>query len=491
MEHHRHLEIIPAAALWTTFVLALVLSLVRPIWAIYFIIVFDLLWLFRVLYFITYLLIAWRKYRSALRRDWFIEARALPGFEKIRHLIFFPTYKEPYAVIESTLRSLLTSDYPHERLTVVLGGEERDQENFERIAEQVRATFGAQFGELITTIHPQNLPNEIPGKGANMNWMGREVQQRLDAAGIAYEDVILSAFDVDTHVHPQYFAHLTYLYLTHPTPTRTSYQPVALYSNTIWDAPAPVRVAAFGTTFWIMTELARPERLFTFSSHSMSFKMLVDVGFWEKDIVSEDSRIFLQGLFHYHGDYTVTPMYLPVSMDTVAGENYWEYLKNLYKQQRRWAWGVEHFPYMMVRFHRDPQIPLRKKLKYLWNHLEGMFTWATAPILIFILGWLPLAVAAQRGEEVTSVLVQNAPFTLEWLMRFAMVGVLGSAIVSLTLLPHPPHNKRHWHWAGMLLQWILLPITFIIFGAFPAIDAQTRLMLGKYLGFNVTVKRRG
>ncbi|MDP3985299.1 MAG: hypothetical protein Q8P82_00910, partial [bacterium] len=224
-----------------------------------------------------------------------------------------------------------------------------------------------------------------------------------------------------------------------------------------------------------------------FSSHSMSFRMLVDVGFWEKDIVTEDSRIFLQGFFHYHGDYTVTPMYLPVSMDTVQGENYWEHLVALYKQQRRWAWGVEHFPYMMLRFKQDKQIPLRIKMKYVWNHLEGMFTWATAPILIFILGWLPLSIASGGG---TSLIVQNAPHTLEWLMRFAMVGVLASALVSLTLIPQCPPHRSRFFWFVMLLQWLLLPVTFILFGAFPAIDAQTRLALGKYLGFNVTKKRR-
>ena len=74
-------------------------------------------------------------------------------------------------------------------------------------------------------------------------------------------------------------------------------------------------------------------------------------------------------------------------------------------------------------------------------------------------------------------------------MQFAMIGVFASAILSLTMLPHPPEEKRKWHWLGMILQWILLPVTFVVFGAFPAIDAQTRLLLGKYLGFNVTEKK--
>ena len=485
----RAVEIFPGALVYTTLIGAIVLSFIRPLWMVYFIIVFDLYWLLRILYFIPFLLVSWSRYRKAIRRDWQADAERLPGYDKICHLIFLPTYKEDANVIRDTLESLDACAYPSKRMVIVLAGEERDQDNFRKIAEELAPAFADHFAELLVTLHPKNLPNEIPGKGSNLNWAANQIVPGLIEHGYDPDNVIVSSFDVDTIVHPQYFSCLSYSYLTVPEPTRSSYQPVALYNNNLWESPAAVRVAMFGTTFWLMTELARPEGMMTFSSHSMSLRMLVDVGYWQKDIVSEDSRIFLQGLVHYDGHYRVTPIHLPVSMDTVMTGSYGKALVALYKQLRRWAWGVENLPYMVEAFRGRPNMSRGVKFAWLFKQMEGMFTWATAPFLIFILGYLPFWVAPERFRNFA--VFQNTPFTLQWLMRFAMIGLFVSAGLALTLLPpRPAHYSRPYAYAIAMLQWALLPVTFIVFGAVPALDAQTRLMLGKYLGFNVSPKRK-
>jgi hypothetical protein len=173
-------------------------------------------------------------------------------------------------------------------------------------------------------------------------------------------------------------------------------------------------------------------------------------------------------------------------MDAVSGENYFKSLKNLYCQQRRWAWGIENFPYMMWQFKQHPSIPWLKKFKYFWNQTEGMYSWATAPLLILILGRLPFLFFNNK----VSLLYHYSPVILEWLMRLAMIGLFLSVILTIFLLPPRPQTVPSYKKALMILQWVLLPFTLIVFGSFPAIDAQTRLMLGRYLGFNVTEKIR-
>ncbi len=480
---------LPGLLVWGSLIGATICSFVRPLWVIYAILLFDLYWVFRVVYYIFFLLSSWREFEVSRRTDWMARVKSLgTATENYVHCIFLPIYNEDEEVVRTTLDALLSSKFPSNRMVVVLAGEERQAEHFHTFAEHIQKEYEKHFFGFVLTVHPKNLPGEIPGKGSNLHYAGHEVQKWFDARGIVYKNIIVSAFDIDTIIHPSYFACLTYMYATHPNPTHASFQPVALYNNNIWESAAPLRIMAFGTTFYLLFAFARPELLGTFSSHSMSFEALVDVGFWQKNIVSEDSRIMLQCYLKYGGNYEVVPMYIPVSMDTVADRSFKKSVVNLYKQQRRWAWGAEHIPFMLWHFPKHHEIPFWERVHKIFVQWEGKFSWCTTSIFILVFGRLPLLVA---GDEVRrTVLFQNTPHILEWLMIISMSGIVLSIILSTKLLPPPPRHAKKHAWLFMFLQWILVPVSMIFFSALPALDATTRLLFGRYLGFNVSQKKR-
>jgi len=486
---YRWYEILPGLSIWLTLILCVLFSFFRPLWMIYFIIVFDVYWVLRVIYFAWYAIVSWNRFRRARKINWFAALKKdWPQWEEKINVIFLPIYNEPFAVVQSTLEAIRKSSYPAEKIYIVLAGEARQAAHWQKIQDDVQKMYATVFAGIIFSTHPKNLPDEIPGKGSNIHHAELVFKKYADERGWQYGNIIISVFDIDTIVHPEYIAHLTYMYCRHPRPTHSSFQPVTLYNNNLWESPAMLRIMAFGTTFWILFSLARLENLVTFSSHSMSFQAALDAGGHAKDIVSEDSRIFFQCWFRYNGDYEVTPLYIPVSMDTVRDSSMWKSLKNLYYQQRRWAWVVENIPYLLWQFRLHPKLSGWKKAVALFHEWEGKWSWAVVAILITVFGRLPLWVAGDQVRQ--SALFFNTPHMLQNLMTLAMAGMFVSAILSMLLLPPRPNTHHAWRYIFMLAQWALLPISLILFSALPCIDAVTHLMFGRYLGFNVSTKKR-
>lgn len=486
---YRIYEILPGLSIWLTLILGVLLSFFKPLWAIYLIIIFDVYWVLRVLYFSFYLVLSWSRFRRSIKTDWLnLLQQDFPDWRAKKNVVFLPMYNEGWEVIDTTLSALSKSTLPAKDIYVVVSGEERKKEHWESVKQKIIENYQEVFADFIFSTHPANLAGEIPGKGSNIHYAEIVFKKYADQKGWRYEDIIASIFDVDTVIHPQYFAHLTYMYCRHPHPEHSSFQPVTLYNNNLWESPAILRIMAFGTSFWMLFSLARLDNLVTFSSHSMSFKAIVDCGGHAKDIISEDSRIFFQSWLRYNGDYEVTPLYIPVSMDTVRDSSILKSLKNLYFQQRRWAWGAENIPFLLWSFRKHPQISWWKKMVILFHEWEGKWSWGVVAIIITLLGRLPLWLAG--GEVRQSALFFNTPHVLEILMSLAMFGLFMSAIMSMLILPPRPEGYRPHKYLYMILQWILLPVSLVFFSSFPCIDATTRLMLGKYLGFNVSVKSR-
>lgn len=485
---YRLLEIMPGFLSWLTFAFFIFLSWKKPLWAAIFIIAFDLYWLVKTVYLSFHLRANWKKMKHYLSIDWQERLNNLK-YDHIFQLVILPFYKEGFEVVLETIESLISAKWDKSKMAIVLTCEERAGEEAEKIANDVLQKYGKQFGYFILSKHPKDLFDEMPGKGSNISWAAEAGRIGiLDKNKIKYEDVLVSAFDIDTRVYPQYFLCLTWHFLTCEKPYHSSFQPVPLYNNNIWDAPALSRVVATSGTFWQMIQQERPERLATFSSHSMSFKALYEVGYWQRNIVSEDSRIFWNSLLYFDGDYQVIPISYPVSMDANLAPTLWQTVKNIYKQQRRWTWGVENVPYILFGFLKNKKIPLFKKIRLSFNQLEGFWSLSTNPLLIFFLGWLPLVLGGQKFNK--TLIAYNLPNITRDIMTIAMLGLIMSVIISFSFLPKRPLHKKRFYVFYMILQWILVPITIPLFGAIPGLDAQTRLMLGRYMGFWVTPKHR-
>jgi hypothetical protein len=175
-------------------------------------------------------------------------------------------------------------------------------------------------------------------------------------------------------------------------------------------------------------------------------------------------------------------------MDAVLGKNVWDTMKAQYIQKRRWAWGIEHLPYLMEKFFSTRgQLTLYQRIIHPFRTFEGHVSWSTSSLLIALGGWMPLLL---NPDFRMTVLAFNLPVLARNLLSITWVGVLISAIVAQGLLPPMPKHFPKWKRLEMIIQWIFVPISGVIFGSIPALDAETRLMLGKYLGFAVTTKER-
>ncbi len=492
---YRALEILPGFLVWTTLIGMFLFSWLKPVWTAFFIIVFSVYWVLRTFHFTLHVIPAYQKMKANLKINWIEKLNELAkdnpdkDWNRVYHLIIFPTYKESLMLVRESLKALVESDYPKERMIVVLATEERAGESAKEVSEAILKEYGDRFFKFLITKHPQNINGEIAGKGSNESWAGKRAKEDIiDPLKIPYEDIIVSSFDIDAQVYPRYFSCLTYHYLTSPNPTRSSFQPIPLYFNNFYEAPFFSRVVSSSNVFWQMMQQQRPEKITTYSSHSMNFKTLVEMDFWQTNVVSEDAGVFWKAFLFYGGDYQIIPIHYPVSMDSCVGGNTWQTIINQYKQQRRWAWGAEGIPYLIFGFIKNKKIPFNKKFRYSFLMIESFWAWGTNALLILFLGWLPVWLGGSKFNQM--LLSYSLPQTVQGLMTVALAGVLVSIFISTLLLRFNLHSPKKQRTLLMVVQWVFLPFSLIIFGSIPAIEAQTRLMLGKYMGFWVTEKVR-
>ncbi len=405
---------------------------------------------------------------------------------EVIHCVTIPTYKEPLEVIRASVKSYADSNYDTKKIILILSFEESQQQEAQTIGQAIGAEFGSCFREYIYTVHPKNLPNEYRGRAANATWGAKVLKQYLDFHGISYSHLILSSFDADTVVSPEYFNELTFRYCITKNRVEVGYQPVPFYHNNIWEVPIFNRLVAISCSFWQMSVSLRYDENKSFSSRAMSFQSVLDFNYWDTRVVQDDSRQYWTAFFVYNGRHYIENIYSPIYMDAVQDEGLWANFSSQYLQLRRWAWGASDFPFIVLNLLNNRQITWRRKLYEIFHFLESIFFWATGPILLLLAGYIPSAINASFRNTVLSY---NLPKIMSDLMNIASIGIIVGIFITLKVLPiqkKDPLIRK----LSLVLQWLLVPLISITLSSFPAIDAQTRLLLNKRLDFNVTIKKR-
>lgn len=412
---------------------------------------------------------------------------AYPKPSSLYNAVVIAAYNESYEVLEPTVQSLVKTTYDNDHLIVILAYEERGGVDIKRSAEALRRKYAHHFKAFFIVEHPKNLSHEIVGKGANITHAGRFLKTWLDEQAINYKDVIVTTLDSDNRPHATYFDYVTYEFIVHLDRQHLSYQPISLFLNNIWDAPAPMRVLATGNSFWNIISAMRPHTLRNFASHSQPMEALVGMDFWSKRTIVEDGHQYWRSYFYFKGDYAVTPIYVPIYQDAVLAETYRKTLKAQFIQLRRWGYGASDIPYVATHiFTRHRQVPFWAGLARLIRLIDGHVTLASIAILVSVGGWVPLLINSHASRDIAA---HQLPEIISDIQRIAMVGLFITVFLGFKMLPPRPARYRRHRSLWMILQWGLMPITSVVYGAASAYNAQTHLLLGKYLDkFDVTEK---
>lgn len=510
---YRFFEILPGTLSWTMLFLPLILSLIDVTFAALFVLVYLLVNFTRAGALAVRSLHGFSIMRKHKKLDWeqlvielqageVMDAQAIrPKWhydnllrltvqpmvvkpDEVLHAVIIATYNEAREVLEPTIRSLLASEYDMKKVIFILAFEQRGGERVAQQSKELVQEYKDRFFHAMAIEHPHDLPGEIIGKGGNVTYAGRQLQKYLEEKKIDPLRVVVTTLDSDNRPDKKYLAALTYVYSSCPDPIRASFQPVSVYNNNIWDAPAPMRVLATGNSFFHIVQSMRPHMLRNFSSHAQGMASLIQTDFWSVRTVVEDGHQYWRSYFRFEGNYRVYPLYVPIYQDAVLSDTYRRTLKAQFVQLRRWTYGASDISYVVDKgfFHKN-KIPRFGLWARLLRLLEGHVTWAAGPLLVLLGGFIPSLVNPQ------SLTANELPLIVSRVQTFALLFALATIFICLkTLPPKPARYKRH-RSLFMILQWAYLPITSIGYNSFAAFYSQTRLMFGKYMDkFEVTEK---
>jgi cellulose synthase/poly-beta-1,6-N-acetylglucosamine synthase-like glycosyltransferase len=482
----RALEVITGGLTWAILTSPLWGAILAPRYLVWLLLVFNGYWAYKSANMAISALIGYRRLEEGQKTDWLGNLQSIDGWDRVNHLVLVPTYREPPEVLEVMLDHLAMQDFPLRNVSVVLAFEERDLGARERAARLV-SQFEGTFRNLWVTYHPDR-EGEIRGKSSNLAYASRWAKRALvDESGVDICDVIVTVCDADSRLHPKYLSALAYGYVTSALRRYTIWQPALMFYSNIWRIPAIARISAGLYSVWQLSRLVASYKLVTQSTYSLGLSTCHAVGYWDVDVIPEDSRMFFKVFFAlgHEEEVRVAPIFLPVMADAAEGPSFWSTLASHYRQTRRWAWGVSDVPYVLRRAYERRAVPLWARLRRVGFYAEEHVCWPTHWFLLTIGANLVAYFAPNTALAPSTVLLTSVS---AWLLTLCLPCLAVVVFLDRRLRPSRPEPLSWWDQAFNVVVWLFIPVVGLVLTALPAVDAHTRLLLGKYLHYQVTEK---
>lgn len=456
----------------------------HPALVSYFILAFLLYFLYKTIRNIYYANISYRLMNKAEKIDWYDKAKSIKGFKDIHHFIIITNYKETAEKLENTLLYIKNQKFPLKNIHIVFAMEEREGDDANTRSDFLTKRFRNIFGSITTTYHVL-VPGEVVGKASNEAHAARIVDQMIERMGISDKNTLITICDADSLLPSQYLSYLTLEYLEDTDRLYHFYwAPVLLYNN-FWKLTIAIRVQSILASVLRLAFLSQTEDLIQISTYSTSLWLLKQVNYWDTDIIPEDWHVWLQAFFKFGKKVKTLPIYLPISGDAIMAKGWFNTFKNRYDQERRWAGGVSDVSYSIKRFFETPQIPYMIKLKKILLIVETHLLWPTSFFILTVSGWIPSLVNPTFKRTVMGLIL---PQVSSLIMTMSTILLLGVLYFDYKMREKVKIKTPLIHIPLLFIQWYLLPVISFLFSSLPALEAHTRLLLGKKLEYRVTEK---
>jgi len=486
----RFLEFLPGFLTWAVLLSPIWLGILAPQVIIFLLTFLSIYWVYNAFVHTYGAIKGYQKYKEEIKVDWLKKCRELnfeylpekqtlpKNFNSLKHLVLIPAVNESYQVLKPTFEALANQKYPMKNVFIAVTIEERGSKEVLKSLEKIKKVYGKKLPNILTYIHPSDIPGEIIGVGSpNRTWGAEHAVEDLEKKGYQLDDFIFTTFDSDATIHPLFLARLSYSYLRAGKRFNKFYSTAYfMFNNNIWRVPPLMRIEANAVTLGTLSSwTVSKDTKETFSCYSVALDTLRAADYW--DVTKIDDTVFYwRAFFARDGDFSSEIFYVPVSQDAVEGKTFWESHVSLYKQLVRWGWGSITTPMAFKGFLKNKKVPIDLKISWTINKIERHAIWRT---IVFLITFGFIIVSMVNAEVRQSAAVYRLPQVISYLLTVALIFLLPTTILRKKLVTPMPEDWPLWKKLLTYLEGPAIIINLLTYSIVPWIEAETKMMMGK------------